>query len=174
MNIIQSLIAMRSGILWALLTIIFGYCLGGAFGGASGDLKGYLKQKAFSVLDTTYSGDAKKTEKVLDKSWTYLKRSHLHASGLGTTAIALMMLLAVCSLGPRELFWTGLSLGLGAFGYSLYWMIAGFIAPVVGSSEAAKESLWFLAIPSAGLCLIGVFATTFLFIKSFFFRKQQI
>lgn len=168
MDTFQSLKTMRLGIVLSLLTILFGFCLGGAFGGASGELKAYLKGKAESVLDAKYGGDQKKVDKVLDKSWSYLKRAHLHAAGLGNTAIALIVLLSFFPITSTMLFLTSLSLGLGALGYSVYWMIAGLIAPGMASSDLAKESLAFLAIPSAGLCIIGVVLALFLCLKSLF------
>jgi hypothetical protein len=43
--------------------------------------------------------------------------------------------------------------------YSLFWLAAGLTAPAVGSTGEAKEALGFLAIPGAGLCLLGIVGT---------------
>ncbi len=47
---------------------------------------------------------------------------------------------------------TALSLGLGALGFPLYWMLAALRAPGMGGTGADKESLQWLAVPSSGLC----------------------
>jgi len=59
-----------------------------------------------------------------------------------------------------------LSLGAGALLYSLFWLFAGFTAPSLGSTGAAKEALSFIAIPGAGLCLLGVVGTILSVLKA--------
>lgn len=165
MSSIQALKVMRHGLFLALFTILFGYCLGGIFGGASANLKGYLKHQAQASV-SSHEVDAGDINKLVDKSWKYFQRAHFHASGIGTTAVVLIILLSLCALEAQVLFWTSLALGLGSLGYSLYWLIAGFLTPILGSSEEAKEALGLLAIPSAGLCILGVVATMVLCYRS--------
>lgn len=168
----QALKKMRVGILLALLSLILGFGLGGAFGGFSAPIRGYLKGEAEKELETHYKGDIKNANTVLDKAWSYFKRSHLHASGLGTTALVLILLLATCRLSSATLFLTSLALGLGALGYSTYWLLAGWLAPSMGGPDAAKEALKYLAVPSAGLCIIGLLLTTFLCMKNLFSKEN--
>ncbi len=52
----------------------------------------------------------------------------------------------------------GLGLGAGGLGYSVFWLWAGFRAPALGSTGAAKESLKWLAIPSSGLFVAATVA----------------
>jgi hypothetical protein len=59
-----------------------------------------------------------------------------------------------------------LALGIGALGYSVYWMWAGFIAPGLGGTGAAKESLRWLAIPSAGAVMLATAAVAYLCIRA--------
>ena len=49
---------------------------------------------------------------------------------------------------------TAFGLGAGSFGYSLYWMWAGFRAPGLGGTGLAKESLKWLAMPSSGAVVL--------------------
>lgn len=159
---------MRLGTLLSLITILFGFFIGIIFGGFNDVLKEHLKSDAYLVLDTKYSGDIKKVDKVLEKSSTYLKRAHLHAGALGTTALALILFIAILPSTSRMQFLTSLSLGLGSLGYSVYWSIAGLLAPNIGNIEETKELLGILAIPSSALCVIGVILTLWITVQSLF------
>jgi hypothetical protein len=61
--------------------------------------------------------------------------------------------------------------GLGSLGYGIFWLLAGFLAPGMGSTGAAKESIALIAQVSgasffvAGVTLFG-FLTYRLFGKS--------
>ncbi len=154
----EHLVDMRLGAALALLTLLYGFGLGGTFGAFEDDIKGHLKSEGQAVLDTAYGGDAAAMKKVTDKSWVYFKRAHLHANGLGTAALALILLLAHLPLDRRVRRLTALALGLGALGYPLFWMLSGLRAPGMGGTGAAKESLQWLALPSSGLCCLGLLA----------------
>ena len=54
---------------------------------------------------------------------------------------------------------SSLALGGGALLYAVFWLVAGFTAPGLGSTGEAKEAFGFLAIPGAGLCLFGLAGT---------------
>jgi hypothetical protein len=146
----QHLRAATFGLALAILTILFGQVGGIVFGLNEDIIKDRLKAEATAVQETIYRGDAAAGKAVLEKSWTYMKRAHLHAGGMGTTAVALI--LATCAIGtPRVLtFLVSLALGAGGLGYSVFWMWAGFRAPSLGGGGPAKESLKWLAMPSAG------------------------
>ena len=51
---------------------------------------------------------------------------------------------------------TALLLGAGALGYSLFWLLAAYRAPGLGSTELARESLRWLAMPTSIFCVVGV------------------
>ena len=93
----KHILEFKIGLLLSLLTLIFGFGLGIAFGISEDSMKKSLKIKADEVFVEAYSGDVVKQKKILDKSWAYHKRAHLHANGLGTTSLALIFLLAVCT-----------------------------------------------------------------------------
>ncbi len=150
---------LASGIGLALASIAFGFGLGVAFGAVEDDLKEHLHASAQAVLESVYAGDEAQARSVVGKSWTYFKRAHLHANGLGTAALAASLLLALP--GPPGVLarLSSFGLGAGALFYSAYWLFAGLMAPELGSTSAAKESLTWLAIPSSGACVAGLAGT---------------
>lgn len=155
---------LRIGIVLSLITLLFGFGLGGAFGAFEDGIKGSLKSSAEAVKGSVYEGDEAAMGKITSKAWTYYKRAHLHANGLGTTSLALILLLATFpgSVMARRL--NSIALGAGALGYSSFWLFAARRAPALGSTHDAKESLSWLAIPSAGMLLLGLIAVLALFV----------
>lgn len=149
----------RFGVLLSLLTILFGFGLGGVFGAAEDSLKNDLKTRGQAVLATAYNNDPAKLTSTLDKAWAYYKRAHLHAGAIGTASLASLLLLAAMTRTPNLLkSLLGLALGIGGLGYSIYWLLAGYRAPALGSTSAAKASLEWLALPTAGLLLLSLAA----------------
>jgi hypothetical protein len=146
-------------LLLGILTLLFSFGVGASFGAAEDSLKKALQQRADAVLATAYEGDAAKAKPVVEKSWSYLKRAHLHGGGLGASALVLILLLAL-AVGPTvPARIAATAMGAGGLGYSLFWLAAGFAAPALGSTGAAKESLAWLAIPSSGAMGLGTLAT---------------
>lgn len=150
------------GLLLALLAVAFGFGMGGAFGAAEDLLKGGLAASGEAVLESVYGGDEVAMKKVVSKSWTYYKRAHLHANALGTTAIAVIGVLAMLGRPGRLEQVGATSIGAGSLLYGVYWLLAGMRAPGMGSTGAAKESLAFVAIPGSSLCVIGLGITIYL------------
>ena len=161
------------GLVFAVLTILFGQGLGVVFGLNEDAIKDRLKASATEVIDSVYKGNEEAIKPVLDKSWSYMQRAHLHAGAMGTTALCLIIL--VCLLGTTRLITiaTGIGLGVGGFGYSVFWMLAGFRAPGLGSTGAAKESLKLLAMPSSGAFVLSTVVVLCLLIFTFI-RRQPI
>ncbi len=151
------LVPLRHGLVLALLTLALGFGLGAAFGAAEESLKADLAARAAAVLDSVYHGDQAKVDSVLSKSWVYYQRAHLHAGAMGTAALAMMLLLAQLDAPRRLKTATSIALGLGGLGYSSYWLLAGRAAPALGSTGAAKASLEWLAVPTSGMFIVGLF-----------------
>ena len=164
--------SVRIGIFLALLTLLYGFSLGGAFGAFEDEIMGSLNASAQSVKATAYQGDEAAIEKVMEKSWTYMKRAHLHANGLGAAALAMMFVLAGTPASSRVRGVVSTALGIGALGYASFWMFAARRAPAMGSTHDAKESLSWLAIPSAGLCILGLIAVLVLFVRHYLLGRQ--
>ncbi len=170
MRIIPKTVA--AGACLSLLAIIFGFVIGGAFGAAEGTIKKRLESSGAAALETVYKGDAAAKDAVVKKSWSYLIRAHLHGGAIGTAALAsIATLILLCPLGPVAQA-SALAFGAGALLYASFWMIAGFMAPGMGSTGAAKEYLSFIAIPGAGLCLLGACGTLFSVAKALLVRPK--
>ena len=149
------------GLVLALLTLGFGFGLGGAFGAIQDSLKEGLSSSAEAVLDTAYGGDRARMDAVVKKSWVYYKRAHLHANGLGTSALACILLLSLLGRPGTVERAGAAAFGLGALLYSVFWLLAGSSAPGIASTGAAKESLGWIAIPGSGLCFVGLLVTLY-------------
>lgn len=154
------------GLVLAVLAVLFGFTMGGVFGLNEGLIKDRLAASAAAVTATVYHGDAAAAEPVIAKSWDYMQRAHLHAGAIGTAAIGMILVLLLIGTAPRTLRILGLALGGGALGYSVFWMWAGFLAPGLGSTSAAKESLRWLAMPSAGAVMLATAGVAFLCIRA--------
>jgi hypothetical protein len=151
--------AVSLGAVFALLAVLFGFGIGGAFGAFESQMRNNLKERGDAVLETVYKGDGAAKDAVVAKSWSYMKRAHLHGGGIGAAALgAIAALVLLTQLGTLAKI-SSVSFGLGALLYSVFWLWAGFLAPGLGSTDAAKEALSFIAIPGAGLSIFGVVGT---------------
>ncbi len=164
-----SIRVVRWGVLFACLSVAFGFTMGALFGAFEESLKGNLKAGGEAVLAEKYAGDPAKLKAVLDKSWIYYQRAHLHGGGLGAVALALCLLLAALpGHAPRLRSLAALLAGLGALGYAVFWLLAGLRAPGLGGTAAAKESLEWLAVPTSGMAIAGLLLTLALVVRSLF------
>jgi hypothetical protein len=150
------------GLLLAVITLLFGFGLGIVFGLNEDLIKSRLAAAAAEVHQPVYHGDAAAAKPVLEKSWTYMQRAHLHAGALGTSAIGLILVLVLLGTGPTLTRIIGIALGVGSLGYSVFWLWAGFRAPGLGGTGAAKESLSWLAMPSSGAVVLATAAVAVL------------
>lgn len=146
-------------LLLGMLTLLYGFGIGIAFGAAEDDIRGSLKASASAVLAERYGGDEAKAKAVVDKAWSYQKRAHLHAGGLGASSLVLVVLLALACRPTLVSRAAAVLLGVGALGYSIFWMVAGFAAPGLGGTDVAKESFAWLAMPTSGAIVVGTLLT---------------
>ncbi len=162
-NRIPKLVAI--GLCLGMVSILYGFVLGGAFGLSEKAIKNHLNQSGKTVIDSVYKGNTAVKDAVVAKSWDYLKRSHLHGGAIGVAAIGVILAMIVLC---KPTLWVGLcsvAFGSGALLYSLFWLLAGLIAPSMGSTGAAKEALSFIAVPGAGLTLLGLTGALILVVK---------
>lgn len=162
----------RWGLLLSGLAVLLGFSLGGLFGAFEHPIQDWLKQQGTSVLATVYQNDSAKLEAVSDKAWHYFLRAHMHGGGIGAATLALSLLLAALPAQVLLRRACATLLGFGAIGYSSFWLLAGMRAPALGGTGIAKESLSWLAIPSAGALLVGVSLTLALIVWALFIQKQ--
>jgi hypothetical protein len=149
----------RFALLLSMLALLYGFGMGIAFGGFEDNVRGRLERDGRAVLAERYGGDEAKLKSSLDKAWSYQKRAHMHAGGLGSASLVLIVLLALASRPSLVTRGTGALLGIGALGYPLYWMVAGLAAPRMGGTGAAKEAFAWLAMPTAGALVVGTMGT---------------
>lgn len=162
-----------AGACLSLLAILFGFVLGAAFGAIEGPIKQRLDDSGSAALQSVYKGDVAAKDAVVKKSWEYLKRAHMHGGAIGTAALAtIAILILLCPLGLVAQL-SALAFGSGALLYSLFWLLAGFMAPGLGSTSAAKESLSFIAIPGSGLCILGLCGTIISVMKTTFLKSDE-
>ena len=152
----------RIALALSVLTILYGFVLGGAFGAFEERIKSHFREGAVASATLDPGRSEEDAERLAGRAWVLLKRAHLHANGLGTAALVMTLLLTVGLNRQQAVRWIGLALGVGALGYSSFWMFAAMRAPALGSTGAAKSSLEWLALPSAALLLVGAAATLFL------------
>ena len=135
----------RYGVILALLSVLYGGLLGLGFGCCEDSFKKSFKDDAAAVLEEKYNNDQGKAGKMVKKSWVYMKRAHLHSLTMGVISIVLSLVAASLAFSPK--LQTGISLlsGFGAVGYGLFWLLAGFLAPGMGSTAMAKETVGLLA-----------------------------
>ncbi len=169
----EILLPVKYGLLFALITLVYGFGLGGTFGAFEENIKEHLKNDAREVLATTYNGDEAKMKKITDKSWVYFKRAHLHANGLGTASVILIILLSFLPISNKVKSINAIFIGVGSLGYSMFWILAGLKAPGMGSTGLAKDSLAWLALPSSGLCIVGLIMIVALVIISLFVKGKK-
>lgn len=156
------------GLTLAVLTLLFGFGLGIVFGLDEEAIKSRFSASAAAVQETVYHGDSTAARPVLDKSWSYAQRAHLHAGSLGTSAIGLIVLVLLLGTGPLLTRVLSLAFGIGGLGYAIYWLWAGFRAPGLGSTGAAKESLAWLAMPSSGMFVVATAVVALLCARAVF------
>lgn len=155
------------GLFLAVVTLLFGFFMGVVFGLNEDAIKSRLNASAAAVATAVYQDDAAAAKAVVDKSWAYMQRAHLHAGSLGAVAAILSVVLVMLRTGPRLAMTLSSALGAGSLGYSVFWMWAGFRAPGLGSTGAAKESLAWLAIPSSGMVVAATVAVAVLIARAY-------
>lgn len=168
----ESLRVVKWGVVFSLLTLLFGFGLGMTFGAAEETLKHSLNSSAQEVISSVYNNDTDKAKAIVNKSWVYFKRAHLHANGLGTTSLVICLLLSSLFKNLPLRTFASFSLGLGSLLYSIFWLLAGINAPELGSTGAAKEALSFIAIPGSTLCVIGLLITIYLTVTELIISKR--
>lgn len=152
----------RFGLVLSLVAILYGFGLGVFFGVGEGWLrKGFLADAEAhrDLYLQKAQGDQEAATALIKRMdetcWRYFQRAHLHAGGIGSVALGASLLLAFVPAGGGVRLAVSSLMGFGSVGYPLFWMLAGLRAPSLGATALAKESLAWLAIPSAGALAVG-------------------
>jgi len=176
----------KLGTFFALLAILLAFCMGAGMGLFESEAKQFLEDEAMAVKDTVYAikdtnaatpaaadpnaaapaeFDKTKLDAAVAKAWKYVKRSHEHAAGLGAISLALCLMLGIISRCGICKFLGSLCLGLGALAYPVFWGLAAWKTPTLGSSGPAKEMFEYVAMGGGGLLLFGLLLAFMAFFK---------
>lgn len=142
----------------SLFSVFLGFAMGGVFGAAEDSIQERLRLNGMNALGSVYGGDEAKLTPVLNKSWAYMKRAHLHWGAIGAAGVACAAALAAFGIRRRLGDLGALAIGLGGNIYGFFWTQAALWAPTLGSTDLAKEKTSYLGIPGAGLTLLGLVA----------------
>jgi len=134
-------------------------------GADEGFFKNSFKQTVKANEVKVFGSDKVKMERAEERAWTYTKRAHMHAAGVGPIGLVLLAALPFLGISTRMQSLTALGYGVGAFFYPMGWLIAGYRIPVLGTTGAAKSSIAWMAEPAAGLLLLSTAITFGLFIR---------
>jgi hypothetical protein len=92
---------------------------------------------------------------------------------MGTTAAVLIVVLCLFGTSRKIITLISLALGAGGLGYSIFWMWAGFRAPALGGTGAAKESLEWLAMPSSGAFVLATIAVLIVLLTRLLAKREH-
>ena len=145
----------KYGVLVAIIAILYGGMMGLSFGCCEESIKKTLNISAQEAIAANYDGDQAKANEIVKKSWTYMKRAHLHSQTMGVISIAFSLLVAWLAYPAKAQLAISLLSGFGSLGYGLFWMLAGYRAPEMGSTGAAKESVGLIAQASGGAFFVS-------------------
>ena len=84
-----------------------------------------------------------------------MKRAHFHSQTMGVISIAFSLLVAWLAYPIKAQLAISLLSGFGSLGYGLFWMLSGYMAPGMGSTAAAKESVGLIAQASGGAFFVS-------------------
>ena len=147
--------ALWLGLILSIGTLLMGFGMGVVFGAGEKPLRGALTELAAESIAATPGESVLSAEGRVEKAWTFLRRSHLHANGMATTALILIALTPMLGAHRRTQRMISSLLGLGSIGYASFLIVAAYRTPVMGDPVLAKESLKWLAMPSAGVYVIA-------------------
>jgi len=164
----------KIGMVLALMAVLFGGSLGLSFGCCEHSIKSMIKEKAANVLTEKYGGKQELADKVIKKSWVYVKRAHFHSQTMGVIAIVFSLLIAWLKFPPQAQFGISFLSGLGSLGYGFFWLFSALLAPGLGSTGAAKEAVEVIALGSAGSFYIATLGLFGFLIHKMFIKPQTV
>ena len=163
----------KYGVLIAMLAILFGGALGISFGCCEHDIKDHLRSSAEAVLADKYKGNPELAKKVTDKAWIYFKRAHFHSQTMGVISIVFSLLIASLNFRPKYQLGISILSGSGALGYGIFWLLAALLAPGMGSTGAAKESVGIIAQLSGAAFITSGAVVFALLVFRFIIQKKN-
>jgi len=155
----------RWGLALCVATILFAFVLGTWMGANENFFKDDYKQTVKANAAKVFGNDKVKMERAEERAWTYTKRAHMHAAGLGPIGIVLLAPLPFLGIAARTQGLVAMGYGVGALLYPLGWLIAGYRIPVLGTTGSAKESIAWLVQPAIGLLVLAAVVIFSLYVR---------
>jgi hypothetical protein len=162
----------KYGVLVAIISILFGGLMGLSFGCCEDMIKDNLKTSSKAALSGVYQSDQAKADKVIKKAWVYMKRAHLHSQAMGVISIAFSLLVAWLNFPASAQLTVSLLSGFGSMGYGVFWLVSGFLAPGMGSTGAAKDSVALIAQASGGAFFVAGITLFSLIVYKMFVKPE--
>lgn len=158
--------------LFAVLTLLFGFGLGIVFGLDEDIIKLRLKASAAEVRESVYHGNDVAIKTVLDKSWVYAQRAHLHALDVWRDGREPDSARELARRVAR--FDAQISLGLGDGWFGLFRVLAGgcLLGDRAGKDPDGQRVFRWLAILSSGAMVVATAAVALLLVAMVVRRRQ--
>ena len=155
----------RWGIVLCVTTILFSFVLGAWMGANENFFRNDFKKMVNANAAKVYGNDRMRMFRAEERAWTYVKRAHMHAAGVGPIGLVLLLPLPLLRISARIQSAIAMVYGLGAVLYPLSWLIAGYSIPVLGTTEAAKAAIAWLSEPAVGSLVLSSAVMLALYIR---------
>lgn len=145
----EELKAVKTGLFFVMLTLVFGIGMGVIFGAAENRVHSYIA-KGVDAHPELHDEFSKK------KIWRFSQRAHFHATGIAAFSLGLLLLIMVSSLKRAMKTAAAFFVGLGGL-YPLSWFSMFLLAPSLGRAAAHHHILTELLVYiGVGGLLLGI------------------
>jgi hypothetical protein len=145
----ENITAVKFGLFFVMLTLIFGIGMGVIFGAAESRVHSYISQ-GISANEELHDEFSQK------KIWRFAQRSHFHATGIAAFSIGLVLLIMFSSLKKSLKSTASFLVGLGGL-YPLSWFSMFLLAPSLGRKAAHNHIVTeILVYVGVGGLLLGI------------------
>jgi len=153
------------GMVFAMMTLLFGETIGMVFGVAEDPVEEWISA---TIAANPANPDlvTKSPEAIAKKSARYILRGHFHGTGIGAMSVGLILAIGASWVSARWKMLLSLGVGVGGFIYPICWLGAGLLMPSIGK-EAAKGAMEILVFPSIGMQVTALLITLWIWVASF-------
>ena len=124
----NALVHVRLGLIFALLTLLFGIVMGISFGIDEDAYKSWIAQ-GIAAYPNLHDADSQ------ENIWRYAQRAHFHATGIAAFSLGLILVVALSGMRAQFKKITSALIGLSGF-YPLSWFSIFYLSPSMGREPA--------------------------------------
>lgn len=151
-------VAMVTGLLLLFLGELQGTMMGTREASIKEEMEASVRRHAaVHHLTGDFAKDQEAIEGIVHQSWTWVRRFHVHAEGLGMKLLLVSFLIsnlpAVSASLEMILTWC---LSIGAFLNPFFWLFIGIFTPRMGAEAALHTFKGLLMLPSTILLLAAL------------------